>query len=213
MWAEEWERTESWGQVPRAPPMLREPTRLVRQASPLVRTSGRSPSSRGPSSARPQASPLSNDGRQAPRSSTRQSVRIRPILEAWQGHPCSRPRAPSRARRPEPSTRLSCLGPGYAPRTVSGCAALSCWRTHGVFISNYSLVEVSVTTSGCPRCSVPVAPWCAPRPSRVVRTPGGPEPGWMCAPHDQGIPPGGERTPHGQECPDLDPPRRFRRAR
>lgn len=109
------------------------------------RPSSREPSWRVPSSPglyrRLPAWLPSNDGQRGPRSSMRQSARTRPIPGVWQGRPCSRPRAPSRARRPEPSTRLSCLGPGYAPRTVSGCAALSCSRTHGVFISYVSLVE------------------------------------------------------------------------
>ena len=97
----------------RAQPLVERPARLPR-APP--EPSPRGPSSRGPSSRGPcreqPAWPPSNDGQQAPRSWRRRSGRIRPTPAIWQGRPCSRPRAPSRARRPEPSTRLSCLGPG-----------------------------------------------------------------------------------------------------
>jgi hypothetical protein len=178
----------------------------------LLRASRQQPSSRELSWVRRRASPLSGGAQRVPRSSTRRSERIRPIPEVWQGHPCSRPRAPSRARRPEPSTRLSCLGPGYAPRTVSGCAALSCSRTHGVFISYNSLVEVSVTGGGCPRRSEHRSPRYAIHLFAPVRAPGGLGPGWNCAPHGRGIPPGGEHTPHGREGSDLDPPCRCRPA-
>jgi hypothetical protein len=63
----------------------------------------------------------------------KRSGRIRPSPAIWQGRPCSRLRAPLRARRPEPWTQLSCLGPGHA-RTARTNAACSCSRAHGVFI-------------------------------------------------------------------------------
>lgn len=65
---------------------------------------------------------------------TTQTSRTRPYRRAWQGLPCWLPRAPWRAHGPEPSTLLSCLGPGIPTRTVSADAACSCSRAHGVFI-------------------------------------------------------------------------------
>ena len=86
------------------------PRGVARRPSSRV-PSWREPSSPGLYRRRPAWLP-SNDGQRVPQSSMRQSARTRPIPGVWQGRPCSRPRAPSRARRPEPSTRLSCLGPG-----------------------------------------------------------------------------------------------------
>ena len=52
-------------------------------------------------------------------------------------------RAPSRAHGPEPSTQLSCLGPGGVRRTVSASDTRSCSRAHGVFI-----LELPIRSSG-----------------------------------------------------------------
>ena len=51
-------------------------------------------------------------GRQAPPPWTRPTSRIRLALAAWRELPCLLPRALWRAHGPEPSTQLSCLGPG-----------------------------------------------------------------------------------------------------
>ena len=51
-------------------------------------------------------------GRQAPPPWTRRTSRIRLALAAWRELPCLLPRALWRAHGPEPSTQLSCLGPG-----------------------------------------------------------------------------------------------------
>lgn len=173
----------------------------------------RPPFSPAPSSQAPPASlPLGGE-QQAPQSSRRQSGRIRPTPAISQGRPCSRPRAPSRARRPEPSTRLSCLGPGYAPRTVSGCAALSCSRTHGVFISYYSLVEVCVTEGGCPRRSVSLTPRPAARSFREAPERGAPWPDPNDVPTGRGTPRVGARRHLYPDRPARDPPRRSPPAR
>jgi hypothetical protein len=126
--------------------------RRARQA-PSLRLSSWQPSSSQPSSwpqaCQPAAAwPPEVAERLGPRPWKRRTSRTRRDPAVWRVLPCWLPRAPSRAHGPEPSTQLSCLGPGRVRRTVSASDTRSCSRAHGVFI-----LELPVRSSGVGRRS------------------------------------------------------------
>ena len=98
----------------------------------------------GAGRARPsRAWPPACAGPRAARWSRTPTSRTHRAPAAWRGLPCWCTRAPWRARGPEPSTQLSCLGPGGVRRTVSASDTRSCSRAHGVFI-----LELPIRSSG-----------------------------------------------------------------
>ena len=130
-----------------------QPWRQRARQAPSLRLSSWQPSSSQPSSwpqaCQPAAAwPPEVAERLGPRPWKRRTSRTRRDPAVWRVLPCWLPRAPSRAHGPEPSTQLSCLGPGRVRRTVSASDTRSCSRAHGVFI-----LELPVRSSGIGRRS------------------------------------------------------------
>ena len=117
--------------APVRPAAAQEPARQQPASPSWLRSSWREPGTRW---ARRPAWPRAACAPPAPRLWMKLTLRTHRVPAAWQGLPCWKPRAPSRAHGPEPSTRLSCLGPGRVLRTVSASDTRSCSRAHGVFI-------------------------------------------------------------------------------
>ncbi len=130
-----------------------QPWRRRARQAPSLRLSSWQPSSSQPSSwpqaCQPAAAwPPEVAERLGPQPWKRRTSRTRRDPAVWRVLPCWLPRAPSRAHGPEPSTQLSCLGPGRVRRTVSASDTRSCSRAHGVFI-----LELPVRSSGVGRRS------------------------------------------------------------
>ncbi len=125
-----------------------QPWRRRARQAPSLRLSSSQPSS-WPQACQPAAAwPPEVAERLGPRPWKRRTSRTRRDPAVWRVLPCWLPRAPSRAHGPEPSTQLSCLGPGRVRRTVSASDTRSCSRAHGVFI-----LELPVRSSGVGRRS------------------------------------------------------------
>jgi hypothetical protein len=81
---------------------------------------------------------------------------------AWSSQPCSRLRAPWRARRPGPLPLLSCLGPSKTGRTVVTAGGCSLLAAHRVLIRNQTRFRLRRCWQGAPHRG-----W--PRPGSSVR--------------------------------------------